>query len=101
MRAEGECGQFRDLLCCTLGEFGMRVESSANCSSTDREVIQTFESLLQTSDVTFQQTCPASKFLPDRQRNCILQMSAADLYDSFEFLSLGGNSITHGLNGWD
>src|SRR5579864_3680817 len=97
MGTKRKSGQFRDLFCCPLGKLWMGVESGADCRSSDGKVIQAFESLLQASDVALQQTRPASKLLTHCQRNRVLQMRASDLYDSFEFLRLGGNRIADRL----
>ena len=55
MRAEGKSGQFGDLFGGALGKLGMRVQPGADRCSTDGEIVEPFEHLLQSVDVAFAQ----------------------------------------------
>ena len=98
VRAEGKSGEFGDLLGCALGKFRMRVQPGAYGGSADRQIVESFERLLQALDVALQQAGPAAEFLPDGQGHGVLQMRAANLDDVVKFLRLGGDRIVNGLD---
>src|SRR4051812_24083958 len=86
MRAEGKSGELGDLLRGAFGEFGMGVESGADGGATDGEVVESVENLLETLDVAIEKIGPATEFLANGERHCVLQVRAADLDDVVEFL---------------
>src|SRR5437899_8046162 len=86
MRAEGESGEFSNLLCRALGELRMRVEAGSYRGSADRQIVETFKGLFQAPDVALQQACPAAEFLSKGQGDRVLHMGAANFDDVVKFL---------------
>ena len=99
MRAEGQSGEFRDLLGGALGEFGMRVQAGADGGAADGQIVESVEHLFEALDVALEQASPAAEFLADGERHGVLQVGAADLDDVVELLGLGGNGVVHVLYG--
>jgi len=98
MRFEWQVGEFGDLLGRTLGKLGMRIQSGADRSAADGQIVKTLDGHLDALDVALQQARPAGKLLPNRERSGILQVGAADLYNVLKFPSFGIDFIMYFFN---
>src|SRR5579863_7443213 len=99
MGTEGKSGEFGDLLCSSLREFGMSVQACAHSGSADGEVVEASKYLLQPLDVSLQKTGPPAELLAKGQRHGILQVRSADLYHVVEFRRLGGDRVMNAEDG--
>src|SRR2546427_13175508 len=89
MRAEGKCGKRGDFAGGALGKFGMSVEAGADGGAANGEVVEAVESHGDASTIAVKHIDVAGKFLAERKRCGVLQMSAADLDDVRKFFGFG------------
>src|SRR5215472_11523202 len=98
MGAEGKSGEFVDFPGGALGEFRMGVEAGADGGAPDGEVVESVEDLFEALDVALEKAGPAAELLADGHGYGVLQVSAADLHDVFEFFCLDVNSVVDVLD---
>ena len=67
----------------------MRIQSGADRSAADGQIVKTLGGQLDALDVALEQARPAGKLLPHGERSGVLQVGAADLYNILKILCLG------------
>src|SRR5271154_7505423 len=99
MRAKRKTREFGNFFCGAFGEFGMRVEASADGSAANGEIVEPVERHGDAAAVAVEQIDVAGKFLADGERRGVLQMRAADFNDAGKFPGFGVERVAKFLYG--
>src|SRR5262245_11780512 len=76
----------------------MRIQTGADRGTTDGEIHQAGPDQIQALDIAVDKICPADEFLRYGDGCSILQMGAADLYNTVKLLCLSLDRIADSLH---
>src|SRR2546422_2782779 len=99
MRAERQGRELSDFLGGANSKFRMRVESRADGSAADGEIVESVESDGDAAAIAVEHIDVAGEFLAERERRGVLQMRAADFDDVREFFGFGVERVAKSLDG--